>query len=112
LTMGKNIPKLLLHISQAYKDEFDPIYTNAALLQQVAPCSCFTHHRWAPLTNHLPSVALNRCSPVGVSGCFPEFPGNFRSLRMFIRSLRMFFRSVRVREVRSIRVQSRSICVL
>jgi hypothetical protein len=36
-------------------DELDPIYSNAALRQQVTRCSCSTHHWWAYLgPHHLP----------------------------------------------------------
>ncbi|RLM61609.1 hypothetical protein C2845_PM14G20350 [Panicum miliaceum] len=38
----KAIPKLLLPHPKHPKDELDPIYTDAALLQQVAACSCST----------------------------------------------------------------------
>ena len=44
-TKEKAIPNPLLHLPQALKDELDPIYTNAALLQQVAPYSRSTRHR-------------------------------------------------------------------
>ena len=44
-TKEKDIPKLLFLLPRALKDELDPIYTDTALLQQVAPCSCSTHRR-------------------------------------------------------------------
>ena len=44
-TQEKAIPKLLLHLPQENKDELEPIYTDAALLQQVAIYSCSTYRR-------------------------------------------------------------------
>ena len=43
-TKEKAIPKLL-HLPQALKEEINPIYADATLLQQVAPCSCSTRHQ-------------------------------------------------------------------
>jgi hypothetical protein len=43
--LGEGHPKFFLHFPQALKKELDPISTDAALFQQVAPCSCSTHRR-------------------------------------------------------------------
>ena len=36
---GEGHPQALLHLPQALKEKLESIYTNVALLQQVAPCS-------------------------------------------------------------------------
>ncbi|RLN08236.1 uncharacterized protein C2845_PM11G16150 [Panicum miliaceum] len=43
--LGEGHPQSFPSSSQALKDELGPIYTDAALLHQVAPCSCSTRRR-------------------------------------------------------------------
>jgi len=51
-------PSFFFIFPKALKDELDPIYTDATLLQQVAPCSFSTCRRWAPLAVLLIFCAL------------------------------------------------------
>jgi hypothetical protein len=53
-TKEKVTPRFYIFFPKYSMNELDPIYSNAALRQQAAHCSCSTHRRCFPRPHHLP----------------------------------------------------------